>query len=43
MRLRDWFVLIGTVFAAGLLFTMWSQFCYERGYAAGAEMVAFDA
>lgn len=39
MRLRDWFVL----FAALLLWAMWSQYCYDRGYAAGAEAVAFDA
>lgn len=43
MRLRDWFILIGTVSALWLLFTMWSQYCYTRGYEAGSEQAAFDA
>jgi hypothetical protein len=43
MRLRDWFILVAVVFATLQLWAMWSQYCYERGYAAGAEQAAFDA
>jgi hypothetical protein len=43
MRLRDWFILIGTCFFLLCFWAMWSQYCYDRGYAAGSEQAAFDA
>ena len=43
MRLRDWFILFAVTGTAALVFTMWTQYSYERGYAAGSEMAAFDA
>lgn len=32
MRLRDWLLLVALVGTAGLLFTLWTEHAYRRGY-----------
>jgi hypothetical protein len=39
MKLRDWFILL----AAVCFWAMWTQYAYDRGYAAGSEAAVFDA